>query len=333
MALLLAALFAVLSSLPIESDDDDISDEYSIAITATLNGFDNPTYVLPMEPSRLLVAENKRVRLVPLEDTQSAITIYRQFEYPTGLAQIGEYVYAAQQSGRGLQRFLMDGTILASVGSMAAGRHPHIDSALGVAAGGGMIFVADVTAYRVTAFDDKLQNNLWITGQGMMSAEFRRAVGCTVRQSSPGTPFQGPSCFNPHGLAWSPRHGGRLFVADADNDAIVVLDAASGVHVRTVLGSDDLFRSPRGLGMTPSGRLLVAERTRVVMLSPGGRRRLARCSVPGASSMLGVGVDARHHRAYIADPGSNAIYVLALRGENDGTPRKNAVAQATVELR
>ena len=149
---------------------------------------------------------------------------------------------------------------------------------------------------------------MWTTGQS--SVDWPHGRKCTVRPERTGS-FQGPSCFNPHGLAWSPRHGGRLFVADADNNAIIVLDATSGTHVRTVYGSAASFDTPRGVAITPTGALLVSERMRVLLLSPNGRKRLAELAIPAARNMLGISVDG--HRAYVADPGAGHIFVLELR--------------------
>jgi sugar lactone lactonase YvrE len=110
----------------------------------------------------------------------------------------------------------------------------RIDSALGVAvAASGMVFVADVTAYRVRAYRTSLSERLWSFGQESVSDDFKQRTACTVRPSRAAAPFLGASCFNPHSLAWSERVQ-KLYVADADNGALFVLS-----------GHGELVRIPR----------------------------------------------------------------------------------------
>jgi hypothetical protein len=82
-------------------------------------------------------------------------------------------------------------------------------------------------------------------------------------------------------------------------------------QVRTIRDAT-LFTTPRGLGLTSGGHLLVAERNRVALLGARGTRLLAQTTIDDAVSMLGVGVDARLGAAYVADPGAGKVFVLTV---------------------
>ena len=101
-------------------------------------------------PQLLLVSEKNRCSMVNLDYPESRIATDLQFQYPTGLARLGDDLYAAEQNLRGVHRFLANGAswprgslkkfmVKSSVGSMDADESSRIESALGVAAGDGMI--------------------------------------------------------------------------------------------------------------------------------------------------------------------------------------------------
>lgn len=191
--------------------------------------------------------------------------------------------------------------------------------------------MADVTGYRVTAWEESLLRRIWTADQStlrVVDGKTNKATAkalvdepgrqCILRRS--GGAYAGPSCFNPHGLAWSDAHGGRLFVTDPDNGAIVLF-SASGEHVRTIR-NPAAFTTPRGLALVSCTRLasseavsqsllVVAERDRVLMLSLNGHRLLHVLRVPGAINMLGIGLDVHRRTLYVADPGAKAVFVVA----------------------
>jgi hypothetical protein len=94
------------------------------------------------------------------------------------------------------------------------------------------------------------------------------------------------------------------------------------LQVRTIRDAT-LFTTPRGLGLTRDGHLLVAERQRVALLGARGTRLLAQATIPDAVSMLGVGVDARSGAIYVADPAAGKVFVL--RAESAPCERSGAV--------
>ena len=194
---------------------------------------------------------------------------------------------------------LSSGLAIASMGTGG-----EIDSALGVATNHELVFVADVSAYSVHAYEiaTSTRASFRIDQDTIRDAQST----CTRKTVAPSKGFQGPSCFNPHGLAW---HDGRLYVADPDNAAVYIFDSL-GRHVETLRGA---FAVPRGLAITPSGRLLIAERTRVLMLSLDGKL-LRALDVPGAVNMLGIAADLS--RAFVADVQANAVFVLSLLKPN-----------------
>ena len=94
--------------------------------------------------------------------------------------------------------------------------------------------------------------------------------------------------------------------------------------MRTIHGKE-LFEVPRGIAITPRGRLLVVERTRVALLTLTGRL-IDHITVPGAANMLDVAVDGP--RAFVTDVVANAIFVLSLP-EGEGIATEHAHDRAS----
>ena len=229
------------------------------------------------------------------------------------------------QGGLGLKLVRRDGTVLRSIGQPGGGAKDFIDSALGVAPSDDYVFVADVSGYRVLVYDAALSRHVYTIDQGAISEEVRQQTACTLKAFDSSKGYQGPSCFNPHGLAWTASFGGRLFVADADNACVLVFNRAWEL-VRTIRDAS-LFTMPRGLTITPSGRLLVAERTRLVLLTLNGRL-LHALDIPNSVNMLGVSADAQ--QAYIADVQANKVFVVttAARHPSESAPAAVEAADA-----
>jgi len=130
--------------------------------------------------------------------------------------------------------------------------------------------------------------------------------------------YQGPSCFNPHGLAFSAARGGRLWVSDPDNGALFLFDTTrDGAFVRAVKDAS-LFTAPRGITLLPPapsagfrGALVVAEARRVVMLSLTGQRLFHALRLVGAVNILGLSVNSARREVYAADPAAKAVFVIA----------------------
>ena len=192
-----------------------------------LGGFNQPAYVLPMRDGRLMVSEAAFGQgpgggLQLISSDGSSISRWPEFKAAAGIAAAdADSFFLGNQRGYGLHKVSQkDGSILATIGSMRSGAQiasGGIDSALGVVVGGDndIVFVADVAAYQVTAFDAALKSHLFTITQDAIGAETREQVGCTPKVWSQNRGFQGAGCFNPHGLAWTPAHG--LFVTDADS--------------------------------------------------------------------------------------------------------------------
>ena len=311
----------------------------ALQLLRTLTGFDAPTYAVfvgttpAITNTMLLVSEAHRAtRRHPITGALLGTFGEGVLQNPMGISLLSRgHVLFGQQGVRGLQILNMvdnGKTLVQSCCNFDDANEDHrIDSALGVAASDEQLaFVADVTGYAVSAHNiGPLSERVWSAGQYNISSELKRATGCTDRPAKAGTPFNGPSCFNPHGLGYSPRNGGRLFVADADLGALVVLNARTGAFVKAIRDSR-LFSTPRGVAVTKSNRLLVVERQRIVLLSLNGRRIISEMNhVAGAVNMLGVSVDEDDKKAYVADPGANAVFVFGLPDADvemdDGRPR------------
>lgn len=287
------------------------SSAQTLTFERTLKGFQLPAYAIPVG-GQILVSEigNKRVVFISQDGVEQRVL--GNFDHPTGLAATpaGDVFYVGQQGGQGLQMVgAADGQTTSQVGAGSRDSTDFIDSGLGVVVGGGMAFVADVSGYRVQAFDAALTRHIFTIDQGTLSAEFKASTRCTTKAFDPQKGFQGASCFNPHGLAWrDSASGGRLYVADADNDAVLIFND-SGEHLNTIR-DPEVFKMPRGVAITPRGRLLIAERTRVLVLTLRGKL-LQTVNVPTAMNMLGIACDSQ--QVYIADVTANAIFVLSIK--------------------
>src|SRR5208282_370160 len=151
------------------------------------------------------VAEDVGDRLAVVNTATGEITQrFSTDHYPYGVALTanGE-VFVSAWGGSTVSRFriLPDGS-LAYLGRIEVGRHP---SAL--AASGTTLYVTLAGSDRVAVVDTKL-----------------RKVVRYLHDAAPGAPSEGST---PNGVAFS-SDGRRLFVAEADNNAVAVVDVATG---------------------------------------------------------------------------------------------------------
>eukprot|EP00466_Bigelowiella_natans_P020657 jgi/Bigna1/77888/fgenesh1_pg.51_\ len=306
----------------------------------------------------LLVSENNHVtrisretgrKLGPIPISDPSVA----FENPTGLAQYKssrraeDMLLVGEQGGKGLKKIrLRDMKVVGvtgQVGVPGTGESAAIDSALGVAHGNGMVFVADVTAYRVTARKANFRQRrrrqgggggggrgrrgggklIWTFSQDDIGPELKAKIRCETKAFDLRTGYDGPACFNPHDIAFSPSGGGggggggggRLFVADADNGMILVLDATNGSLVQTIrtVGGRP-FKTPRGVSIVEapamsSPLLIVAELQRLLLLDLQGDLK-SEIAVPGSEAMLGITNDDQADAVYVGDPGANKVHVF-----------------------
>ena len=180
--------------------------------------FNGPTYVSELPDGNLLVSEaqNDRLQVVTPRGGHERF-LPSKVSNPGGSAVSGGHIFVAQQQGRGLQKLTLDGALVSHAGGDFGRKAEWIESALGVLARASTVFVADVTQYRVNAYDEATLALRFAIDRHSLPAH---PAGCTDR--SGGNRYLGPSCFNPHGLAHSRAHGGRLFVSDPDNNVIQV---------------------------------------------------------------------------------------------------------------
>jgi hypothetical protein len=291
--------------------------------TASLSA---PVYALMLPNGQLLVSdmEANTVWQVALDGSEHGrLGSTGTFGQPTGLARgsSNDDVYVGQQNARGLSRVGLDGIVRATIGQResdygANATTMFVESALGVACGGGRVYVADVTGYRVIGFDEALRARRFLIDQSSLPSSLTSSLGCTPRTA--GGRYQGPSCFNPHGLAFSAARGGRLWVSDPDNGALFLFDTTrDGAFVRAVKDAS-LFTAPRGITLLPPapsagfrGALVVAEARRVVMLSLTGQRLFHALRLVGAVNLLGLSVNSARREVYAADPAAKAVFVIA----------------------
>mmetsp|Transcript_75496 Transcript_75496/g.125886 ORF Transcript_75496/g.125886 Transcript_75496/m.125886 type:complete len:360 (-) Transcript_75496:327-1406(-) len=303
----------------------------------SINGLKNPTYATVMRDGKLIISDtgNARLLLVSAKGQVIGQLAPGQFSHPTGSAMVGDALFVAQQLSLGMQKVLLNGSVLASTrpscepwcanqcselngdayyecgGCSAAwscnfdrkrhNEYPQrrpIDSALGVIAGDGAVFVADVTAYDVRKYDEALNEVLSITQANLQHAD---TTGCQVKRGD--GPYDGASCFNPHGLALAHN---RLYVTDADNNRVLVFSASSGQWLFTIGGgSSTLLTMPRGIAIG-NNRLWVAERRQLLLLTLHGKL-LHTLSIPSAQNILGLTLADNH--AFAVDPTANAIFI------------------------
>ena len=172
-------------------------------------------------------AKNKRVQVVtPRGEHRHYLPT--ALAWPSGSAVSGEHLFVAQQMGAGLQKLRLDGTLVARAGGDFQRQAEWIESALGVLVRASTVFVADVTQYRVNAYDEESLQLKFSIGAASLQ---RSPTGCQPRLASHGGSYAGPSCFNPHGVAASKGHGGRLFVTDPDNNCVQVFRLTGEVSV------------------------------------------------------------------------------------------------------
>ena len=285
-----------------------------------------PVYALLLTNGQLLVSdmEANTVWLLALDGSEHGqLGSTGTFGQPTGLARgsSNDDIYVGQQNARGLSRVGLDGIVRATIGQresdyVANATTMVVESALGVACGGGRVYVADVTGYRVIGFDEALRVRRFLIDQSSLPSSLTLSLGCTPRTA--GGRYQGPSCFNPHGLAFSAARGGRLWVSDPDNGALFLFDTTrAGAFVRAVRDSS-LFTAPRGITLLPPapsagfrGALVVAEARRVVMLSLTGQRLFHALRLVGAVNLLGLSVNSARREVYAADPSAKVVFVIA----------------------
>lgn len=318
----------------------DAGDTPSVTLVRAIDGFSRPSGIDILPNGDLVVTEKGRIqRVSPEGEFEVAVGKGKTFEDAVPLVAHGEdEIIVGFQSQRGLRKIgISNGTILQEVGGR---KEPDeewkIDSAIGMAMGKRRVYVSDVTRYRVTTYDtDSLQRKGQLSQRGVLDVHslnraWRHGSSCEHKTFTLHSPYKGPSCFNPHGLAWTPGHGGRLFVADPDNHAIHVFNRdyewVKAIDRKKMPQLD----TPRGLAVDPSGRLLyVAGRKEIHILSAQGRH-LSTTRVPGAQNMLNLVVGAapsprtrgprlyevgspRLH-IYAADPTANKVFVLATEG-------------------
>mmetsp|Transcript_29889 Transcript_29889/g.72870 ORF Transcript_29889/g.72870 Transcript_29889/m.72870 type:complete len:394 (-) Transcript_29889:109-1290(-) len=293
-----------------------------LVLKRVMHDFAGATYVLRVG-DELLVSGDNQIQRVSILDGKKLGKFLLKSEHtlanPTGLAlsEDGEDLIVGEQGGRGLKKVrIRNGELIGNTG----GGHDKlkvIDSALGVAVGDGRIYVADVTAYRVTAYNNVNIDNgeiLWVFNQTQINSKLKKSLRCKKKRFRRNTAYKGPSCLNPHGVAFSPVDGGRIFVSDADNNVIFKLDANTGAIVRTIHGVRGVrdFNTPRGVavaGMGQSSSLVVAERHELLVLTLDGELRSMQ-KIPGAKAMLGVTSDEERENVYIADVPTNSVFVL-----------------------
>ena len=150
------------------------------------------------------VAENVGDRLAVIDAmTHEIMQRLPVDHYPYGVIQSGGHVFVSAWGGTTLSDFrVLDDGKLAYLGRIEVGRHP---SAL--AANGSRIYVPLAGSDRVAVVDAS-----------------SRKVASYLRDSAPGAPPEGST---PNALAISTDRK-RLFVAEADNNAVAVFDLARG---------------------------------------------------------------------------------------------------------
>jgi len=286
-----------------------------------LGDLTTPVYALALPSEGVLMISEMDTGQVKLVDLVTGNAARRfgadgAFSSPTGLARSSSNdIYVGQQGSRGLLRMGRDGTLQSATGR-PEDADIAIESALGVSTSASSVFVADVTGYRVLVYDSALQaRSKLVIDQGSIPADVKASFRCTER--SAGGQYKGPSCFNPHGVAWTTAYGGRLYVSDPDNGAIFSF-SARGQLMRTIR-DPALFGTPRGIAVWPRSSsantpsfLVVAERERILLLSLSGKQRLDALHVPGATNMLGVAVDEQGSTVYVADPAAAKVFVLTI---------------------
>jgi len=153
----------------------------------------------------IYVAENVGDQLAVLNAATGEITQrFSTDHYPYGVALTADgqvFVSAWGSSTLSQFRILGDGR-LAYIGRIEVGRHPSA-----MAANGGKLYVTLAGSDRVAVVDTKL-----------------RRVTSYLHDAAPGAPDEGST---PNAVAFS-SDGKRLFVAEADNNAVAIFDVATG---------------------------------------------------------------------------------------------------------
>jgi sugar lactone lactonase YvrE len=99
---------------------------------------------------------------------------------------------------------------------------------MGIAAGGGRVFVADTFNHKVKVFDPSSHTVGTLFGDGSAERLPEVVPGRPLRPASPAT----PAFFEPEGLAW---RDGELIVADTNNHRILAV-ALDGGDRRVLMG-------------------------------------------------------------------------------------------------
>jgi len=236
---------------------------------------------------------------------------------PAGIA-VDDFdrLYVSDAAQHRLVRFDADGTYLGQAGALGSGEGRMRRPGSVVTFGTLSVAVLDRENRRVLSYD--------LNG---------RLLGVLVAFES-GPLFDALGRVEPVALA-SDR-GGAMYVADAEDDRVLVFDF-SGRWLRTLGGIGDepgSFRGLRGLGAGPRGDLVAAERenARIQRLDATGAVRAAwPIAVRPGRELLGVAVD-DSSRVALADEATGAVRVFDADGRllarRDGLAAPRAVAFA-----
>ena len=163
------------------------------------------------------------------------------FAQPSGLALLGESLFVADSEISSI-RAVDDRDASAKVRTVCGsgelfgfgdrdgvGAEVLLQHPLGIAAGDGVLYVADSYNHKVKRVDPATGECRTLYGNGRPERLPELFPGAALRTASP----EEPAFFEPEGLA---VHGGELLVADTNNHRIVAVDLTSGAR-RVFLGA------------------------------------------------------------------------------------------------
>jgi len=173
--------------------------------------------------SRLYVAANLADSLLVVDPrSHRVVQRFATGRYPYGVVMGRDgNVYVSAWGGEWVATFAARGGGLAAGARIPVGRHP---SAMTLDEGSGLLYVACAASDLVAVVDTRTDSVL-----------------TTIDDAAPGSPREGST---PNGLSISPD-GRRLYVAEADNNAVAVFDI-SGLHPGSAPAA------PRLLGRIPA---------------------------------------------------------------------------------